>query len=227
MRKTFRKILRGEHSFQEDNHSGYQHHIGKISEVWKGKNHDDYGILRLYRLLIITALFFFPGVLIDEIFKFKNYITRKLIVELYVLLKTLFPLIILINGWYVYPIVCYLNIYLLIETYLYLFSKIFLEYQHFKVSNKRTLLMLVFNFIESGLSFAVIYMSGDYMNVNLHYIDAIYYSFVTSATIGYGDIHPVTYFGKIISTIQIFCSISFFVLFFNFFSGRAHQPNAQ
>jgi hypothetical protein len=223
MKTNFGKILRGEHSFLNDNHSGYKHHISKIVDVWNGRNYDDYGILRLFRLTIITSLVFFPGVLIDEVFKSRNYITLKIIVEFYVLLKTIFPIVVLLNGWYVYPTVCLLNIYLLVETYFYLFSKIFLEYQHFRTSNMRTLLLLVFNFVESGLSFAVIYMSGNYLNIQPTSLDAIYYSFVTSATIGYGDIHPITSLGKAIVTTQIFCSVTFLVLFFNFFSGKTSQ----
>lgn len=227
MKTNFSKILRGQHSFQDDNHSGYKHHISKIMDVWNGGNSDDYGILRLFRLTIITSLLLFPGVLIDELFKSKNYISRKILVEFYVLTKTVLPLVVLYNHWYVYSFVCSLNIYLLLETYFYLFSKIFLEHQHYRTSYMRTLLLLVFNFLESGLSFAVIYMSGNYLNIPLTSIDAIYYSFVTSATIGYGEIHPVTTIGKEIVTIQIFCSIAFLVLFFNFFSGKTSQPKDQ
>ena len=88
----------------------------------------------------------------------------------------------------------------------------------------RTLLLLTLNFLESGLTFAIIYLSGNYLNVQmLMPIDAIYYSFVTSATIGYGDIYPITVIGKKIALIQIFCSISYIVLFFNFFSSKANH----
>jgi len=177
--------------------------------------------------MIIISLLFFPNVLINEIFKSRSYITRKIIVEFYVLLKTIFPLVILINGWYVYPVICFINLYLLIETYIYLFSKIFLEYQHHKTSNLRTLLLMGFNFLESGLSFAVIYMTGNYLNTSIHALDAIYFSFVTSATIGYGDIYPITVFGKMIVTFQIFSSVAFLVLFFNFFSGRSNRLDAE
>lgn len=227
MKNNLGKILKGSHSFQEENQSGFKHHILKIKDVWNGKNHDDYGVLRLFRLSIITSLLFFPSILINEIFKSRSYITRKIIVEFYVLLKTIFPLIILINGFYVYPIFCVINIYLLIETYLYLFSKIFLGQQHYKTSNLRTLLLMGFNFLESGFSFAVIYMTGNYLNISVNALEAIYFSFVTSATIGYGDIYPITSFGKIIVNFQIFSSVAFLVLFFNFFSARPNQSDAE
>ncbi|MBU2269079.1 MAG: potassium channel family protein, partial [Bacteroidetes bacterium] len=85
-----------------------------------------------------------------------------------------------------------------------------------------TLLMLVLNFFESGLTFAVIYIAGDFLNIPIESaIDAIYFSFITSSTVGYGDIHPISDVGKILSIVQIFSSISFLVLFFNFFSGKS------
>lgn len=224
MKSHFRKFIRGKQTFLKDEHSGYQLHFHKIQDVWDGDKHDDYGLLRIFRLFVVSSLVLFPGVLIDEIFRSKSYITRKLIVELYVFLKTIFPVYILFKGWYHFHFIYYLSIYLLIETYLYLFSKIFLEYQHLKVSNMRTLLLLVFNFFESGLTFAVIYIAGNYLNIPLKdAVDSIYFSFVTSATIGYGDIHPINQTGKLIVITQIFSSISFLVLFFNFFSGRAHE----
>lgn len=224
MREHIRKFIRGKQAFSKEEHSGYHLHFNKIRDVWDGDKQDDYGLLRIFRLFVVSSLLLFPGVLIDEIFKSKSYITKKLIVELYVFLKTVFPIFILFFGWYHQAFIYYLSIYLLVETYLYLFSKIYLEHQHLKVSNIRTLLLLVFNFLESGLTFSVIYIAGNYLNITLKdAIDAIYFSFVTSATIGYGDIHPINSTGKLIVITQIFSSISFLVLFFNFFSGRAHE----
>jgi hypothetical protein len=124
--------------------------------------------------------------------------------------------------------VFYFAIYLLLETYIYLFSKIFLADQHTKTSNMRTLMLLIINFLESSFTFAVIYVSGRYLNIKPEaVIDAVYYSFVTSATIGYGDIHPINFNGKLVVITQILTSVSFIVLFFNFFSGKAHQQTPQ
>lgn len=227
MKNNLGKILKGDSKQQQILHSGYQSQIKKIVEVWEGKNDDDFGLLRLFRLLLVSLLMFFPGVLIDEIFKTKSYLTKKLVIEAYVVFKILFPLFVLKFGWFSNDLAFYGCIYLLIETYIYLFGKIFIVNQHQQSSNMRTLLLLTLNFLESGLTFAIIYLSGNYLNVNLvNALDAIYYSFVTSATIGYGDFYPVTDIGKKIVIIQIFCSVSFIVLFFNFFSGKANQLKA-
>ncbi len=228
MKSNLGKILRSDYSFQDEGHSGYKLQSLKIADVWKGNNKDDYGLLRLFRLALVASLILYPGVLIDQLVRSKSSISRKLTVEFYVLLKTIFPLVVLMMHWYEYAFVYYLSIYLLTETYIYLFSKIFLADQHVKTSNMRTLLLLTFNFFESGLTFAVIYIAGNYLNIDLRsVVDAIYFSFVTSATIGYGDVYPINHSGKIIAVIQILCSVSFIVLFFNFFSGKAHQPDVE
>jgi hypothetical protein len=222
MAEGINKIFKGNQNFEENSLSGYRHQFYKISEVWRGDKYDDFGLLRIFRLALVTLLLLFPGVLIDEIFKSLSTLNRKIVVEFYVLLKTVFPALILTYHWYNYTSVYFIAIYFLIETYIYLFSKIFLEYQHLEGSNTRTLLMLVLNFFESGLTFAVIYIAGNYLNVPLkNAIDAIYFSFITSSTVGYGDFYPINATGKILALTQIFSSISFLVLFFNFFSGKS------
>lgn len=220
VRKNLRKILKGTNQSLKQETSGYPLHFKQIATVWHNQKYNDFGLERLFRLTLASLMLLFPGILIETLFNSKTYVNRKLATEFYVVFKTVFPLVILINGWFANPFIYYLNIYLLTETYVYLFSKIFLSEHHAKTSNKRTLLLLIFNFVESGLSFAVIYNAGNYLNAPLiSAVDAIYFSFVTSATVGYGDFYPITKMGKIISIMQVLCSISFIVLFFNFFSG--------
>lgn len=228
MKHNLGKIFKGDHSFHQESHSGYKLQLNKISSVWNGKTQHDYGILRVFRLTIVSSLLLFPGVFIDQIFMKSSTVSRKLIVETYVIFKMTFPVLILLNHLYNNSFILYFAIYLLIETYVYLFSKIFLGDQHSKTSNMRTLMLLIINFLESSFTFAVIYLSGNYLNIKQnHVIDAVYYSFVTSATIGYGDIFPITNEGKLIVILQILSSVSFIVLFFNFFSGKAHQQTPQ
>lgn len=224
VKKHLRKILKGNNYSPEEETSGYPLHIKRTVAIWHNQQYNDFGLERLFRLCLSALMFIYPGILIETIFNSKTYINRKLAAEMYVMLKTFLPLFILLNSWYINPVVYFINIYLLSETYIYLFSKIFLAEHHAKTSNKRTLLLLIFNFVESGLSFAVIYMAGNYLSAPLKdAFDAIYFSVVTSATVGYGDFYPITKMGKIITTMQILCSISFIVLFFNFFSGASNQ----
>lgn len=226
VKKYFHKILKGTNQSLNPEISGYPLYIKQIERIWHNHKYDDFGLERLFRLALSCLMLFFPGVLIETFFNSKSYVNRKLATEFYVVFKTLLPFFILTNGWYEHNFIYFLNIYLLIETYIYLFSKIFLSEHHAKTSNKRTLLLLILNFAESGLSFAVIYKSGNYLNAPLTSVtDALYFSFVTSATVGYGDFYPITKMGKLITLSQILCSISFIVLFFNFFSGASNAIN--
>jgi len=45
----------------------------------------------------------------------------------------------------------------------------------------------------------------------LTFIDALYFTIVTIATVGYGDIHPITHAGKILSLILIICGVGTFL----------------
>ncbi len=45
----------------------------------------------------------------------------------------------------------------------------------------------------------------------LGFIDALYFTIVTIATVGYGDIHPVTYSGKVLTLILIICGVGTFL----------------
>ncbi len=228
LRKNIHKILKGSNQNCQEEIWGYPLHIKQITSVWHSHKYNDFGLERLFRLSLSILMFLYPAILIETLVNSKAYLNRKLAAEFYVVFKTIFPLVILINDWYDNPFIYYLNIYLLSETYVYLFSKIFLAEHHAKTSNKRTLLLLIFNFFESGLSFAVIYMAGNYLNAPLiSSIDGIYFSFITSATVGYGDFYPITQMGKTITLAQVLCSIAFIVLFFNFFSGATAQNNEE
>lgn len=220
IKKHIRQIFKGSNQFQVELSIGYPLHVKRVYAIWHNRKYNDFGLERLFRLFLSGLMFLYPGILIETLFNSKSYINRKLAIELYIVFKTLLPLFVLYNGWYVNPFIYYLNIYLLSETYVYLFSKVFLSEHHAKTSNKRTLLLLLINFVESALCFAVIYSSGNYLNLPLKdVVDAIYFSILTSSTVGYGDLHPITRMGKIITALQVLCSISFIVLFFNFFSG--------
>jgi hypothetical protein len=83
------------------------------------------------------------------------------------------------------------------------------------------MLLLFFNYIEIVVSFAVLYTLGDNMNKPFeHWFDSVYFSLISSNSIGYGDFYPVTTFGKVLVSIQAMFFLSFVVLFLNFFSTK-------
>jgi hypothetical protein len=75
-------------------------------------------------------------------------------------------------------------------------------------------------------SFGVIYAAGNYLNMPINsWVDALYFSFITGVTIGYGDFYPINEIGKILVMLQIISTLSFLFLFFNFFTPRVQDSN--
>jgi len=46
------------------------------------------------------------------------------------------------------------------------------------------------------------------------YLDAAYFSVMTLATVGYGDLHPVTAAGKVFTILFVFVGVGVFVVLF-------------
>jgi len=52
------------------------------------------------------------------------------------------------------------------------------------------------------------------------WIDSIYFSVITLTTVGYGDLHPVTDFGKIFTIFYILFGIGILLSFLNLFAEK-------
>ncbi|MBC7743627.1 MAG: two pore domain potassium channel family protein [Flavobacterium sp.] len=199
-------------------------HTKKIQNIWNSGTYYDFGIERIFRLFLVISKLFFPGIYIEHLFRNYSYQAQKVIGEVFVVFKTAVPFFMLYyqlwhNSW-----LFAINIYLLIETYLYIFYKIFVPEHNNQRSHKRSLLLLFLNFFEVIGSFAVIYAAGHFLNKPVsNWIDALYFSFVTGATVGYGDIHPINPIGKQLVILQIVSTLAFLILFFNFFAPRAQD----
>jgi voltage-gated potassium channel len=46
---------------------------------------------------------------------------------------------------------------------------------------------------------------------NISFMDALYFGIVTVATVGYGDIHPITAIGKLLAMLLIICGVGTFL----------------
>jgi hypothetical protein len=83
------------------------------------------------------------------------------------------------------------------------------------------MLLLFFNYIEIVFSFAVLYTIGENMNKPFEYwFDSIYFSIISSNSIGFGDYYPVTTYGKVLVSLQAMFFLLFVILFLNFFSTK-------
>lgn len=215
MLKFIKKIFVGIDP-QEDKkmESAYRQQVGYLKELWNEKT---YGVERIVRLFLCLVQFIYPTLFLRNIFS--RIFSRKMAVEMYILLKLIFPVLVLITGLYRHTFVVILVIYLLSETIFHMLSVIFLSDVHsVTVSYWRSLLFVFLHYVEVVFDFSIIYLAFDLLNQKLYPVAAVYYSFVTNTTLGYGEYHPRGAAGQIVATCQLLVVVLFLVLFINYFS---------
>jgi hypothetical protein len=223
MKSILKKLLLGNVSrLPKPDYNPLEKRIQNIKAIWNNNHQDDNGIEKIVRLFLSSSQLLFPGVYIKYLACLKGYEYRDLALDFYILLKVTFPLLILIYHWQEYSFVIWIMVYVLLETVLYIPTLIFASDMFSKPrSYKRSMLLLFLNYIEIILAFAVLYSCGNFLNKPInHWFDAIYFSTMTSSTIGYGDFYPVTTIGKMLATIQALLFLFFVILFLNFFSTK-------
>jgi len=196
--------------------------ILNIQSIWNNDHQDDNGIEKLFRLFLSITQLFFPGIYLKTIANKIDHAYQDLAMDFYILIKVLFPFLILFNHWQKYEVLIYAMVYLLLETVLYIPTLIFASDLFSRPrSYKRSMLLLFFNYLEILIAFGVLYTLGNNMNKPFeHWFDPIYFSVVSSNSIGFGDYHPITTYGKVLVTIQAMFFLSFVVLFLNFFTTK-------
>jgi ion channel len=207
--------------------SAYHAQWNNLIRIWNNEKHHDIGFEKILRLFLVLMQFFFPGIHVRNFFGKMGLIKRNVAVEFFVLFKTCLPLYFLLSGLYVHRITVIISSYLLIETICYVASLIFVADMFVKPrSYRRNILMLFLNYMEISFSFAVIYAGLHLLgNQPASVFDYVYFSIVTSTTIGYGDFHPVNDLGKMFVCIQAVMVVAFIVLFLNFFGSKVETLN--
>jgi hypothetical protein len=223
MKKILKKLLIGNGTkFETATQNPIQKSILNIKAIWNNDHQDDNGIEKIIRLLLSSSQLLFPGIYIKYLANKKGPQYVDLSLDCYVLLKVLFPIMILINHWQVNNFVIYVMVYVFLETILYIPTLIFASDTFSKPrSYRRSMLLLFFNYLEIVFVYAVLYTCGNYLNKPFHHwFDAIYFSIITSSSIGYGDYFPITTYGKFLVSSQALLFLFFVVLFLNFFSTK-------
>jgi len=78
--------------------------------------------------------------------------------------------------------------------------------------------------------FALVYSLGDRPIANAapeRFLDLLYFSIETLATVGYGDMHPQTDYGHLVATIEIFTGMSFLAVMTGLVFSRFSRPRAR
>ena len=223
MQRFFRKLLLGrviERSALRT--SPLQKRINNIRAIWNNNHQDDNGIEKIVRLFLSCSQLLFPGIYIKQIACKKGREYQDLALDFYILCKVIFPIVILTNHWQHNFYILLILVYLVSETVLYIPTLIFASDLFSRPrSYKRSMMLLFFNYLEIIFAFAVFYASHNFLNKPFtHWFDAIYFSIITSSSIGYGDFYPVTSFGKLLVSIQAILFLFFILVFLNFFSTK-------
>ena len=193
-----------------------------IKRIWNNEDHNDIGLEKILRLFFATIQFAFPFIYIRHFIWRHGYIYQTIASELYVIMRTILPFIFLYAGLYENKIILCITAYLLIENLCYIVTIIFVADQLVKPrSYSRSIILWLFDYLHIVMGFAVLYAGLHLLGTKANnLLDYVYFSFVTSATIGYGELVPTVAIGKVFVCFQSFIFIVFIVLFLNFFSSR-------
>jgi len=178
------------------------------------KRDRSFGIEHLFRCMLVLSPFFFPILYVRHISGRKGLLWRKKAVEYFVIFKVLIVMALLLFTNYSIWI-GFFAVYLLLDTITYLLAIVLLSDIYTPpISKGRSFLLLFINYIEVNLAFALIYLCLGGIRGISNFFDAIYFSFVSFTTLGYGDMHPETWETKLAVILQLMVMILFAFLFF-------------
>jgi hypothetical protein len=231
----FNKLILGTNRPESKPRSVYIKETIALRNIWHNRSYNDFGLERILRLALMLTSFAMPGTLIRELCGRKELLIRKVVIEAYSLFKI---------GWYFFlfqadlttsTAALVISLFLTIDTVHFLFSKIFLNDIHKQpISFKRTLLMTLINIMEVIICFAFIYSYIDDTNqtagriifstgYQLSDLQTVYFSLISSATIGYGDIAPIDPLVIKLVLVQIMLSLFFLVIVVTTITNRLHD----
>lgn len=204
-------------------------HRADLRAIWQQTNYRDFGIERLLRLVLKLLAFVMPGTLyraaVDRVGG-NSFLFRRTAVEWFATLKLVWYVVIFKIGLTTQMSWIVVSAILTFDTAHFLLCRIFLaDLSRGHTSFKRSLVLLIVNFLETTLFFAALYTYLDH-RLYLHGItafthaplsgeEAVYFSFVTATTVGYGDIHPIAPLLMKVAVAQIGISLFFVVIFFS------------
>jgi hypothetical protein len=183
-----------------------------LQKVWDTPS---LGLTRLAKLALCILPFAFPVLWITELLKNADRRLIFLSVDGYVVLRAA-----LLTGLLLCPIkqscsITFMATYFLLDILVYVSGVVFLADVYGRpLSSVRSLLLMLVNFGEVVLAFAVLHWQWGGLSVDLpSTVDAFYFSAVTATTLGDANIYPVTSSGKIRVLLQLGVSLVFISVF--------------
>lgn len=198
----------------------------------EGRAKSLFGIERVFLAFVCAALLVMPAMPVRGLGQMFGEHGRRIAMELYAIGKPLLLLAVLFSGHFASALWMGWAAISLVDLYLSLFAMVFLQHFHTgRTSHGRSLLLLMVNFAESAIAYAVLYGA---LHTVAHQsqlgapptsdpFDLLYFSCVTAASVGYGDFLPVTTPGKLLSLVQILSSMGFIFIFLTSFVANFNE----
>lgn len=220
-RKGLRQLLLGPNTVSLDQ-TGPRRTRSILRHEWVRT--DSVGLVRFLRLLICLALFFLPTIYIDLLVPNKSKAGVALAREIYYATVIIFLAVTLLKGWHSSSFVVFLTIYFIADILVHLTGQVFV-WGGQSIDPSRSLLLAVINYFEIAMAFAIFYRHWDCLSPRpLSGTQALYFSIVTGATVGYGDVLADTPVGKRLVILQIATSFLFVAIFLSTLLGRTASP---
>jgi hypothetical protein len=217
---------------------------GYLCEICRNKEKPAFGVQWAVRFILqITAFFFLGGIIKALTDGFPKWV-RRVAIEIYAICKLILVYWSIQSGFTTSGAIVWILIYLSLDTLHALLSGIYLRYLWSDpLSYKRNFILVFVNYMEVVLCFAAIYNYCDYAcplsketvfivadklktenpndkSEHLNSNQVIYFSFVTAATIGYGDISPRDEFVQKIVITEILVTLGIVVIIFGNIVGK-------
>lgn len=220
MRRTLHKLVIGKPREPLVPQNTLRGRWGNVVAIWENTYEEDAGLEKLVRLMLAASQFLFPGVYIKHLFWRKGPMVQDFVMELYILAKTLLPLVVMVLGFEASALAFWTVVWLMVETIVYIPTMLFAsDALPSPRSYRRSKLLIFLNYLEVVFSFALVHMARQYMNQPFEsWTDAVYVSFVITSTIGFGEYFPVNGLGKLVVALQSLFYLSYIALFISLFN---------
>lgn len=173
-----------------------------------------FGIEKVTIVLLAGLQIFLPSTFVRWLTRKKSQKFRKTAIDFYAVFKIVLLLVILINFNKSSFFICFLAVYFLADVLTYHLNRLFLSSLFTApVSINRNVILLFVNILEVITSYAILFSGTSSAGFEGKIIDdgmtALYFSFMTFTTVGYGDYMPIGRTGEIIAVCEAMTAYMF------------------